>query len=532
VPLLRRAQLAALGAALLAAGCLGAPVAGADDVTPSGCVQPGPTLRYLVVFDEGTPQPDADAQISAACGSTTVYYPQIAVAVATSPDPGFGDKIGPDRAYSAQGESWTATGQSSRKKVDETMSAASLLSSTESVPSADLGDQQWDMRLIDASLAHQITEGDPRVVVGVLDSGIDPRHPDLKPALDPQLSVGCLTGKPDPSVAAWAPTTSPHGTHVAGIIAAADDGKGVTGVAPGVRIASVKVVDDDGYIYPEYAVCGFMWAATHGISITNNSYYVDPWEYTCSDQQGQRVVTEAMKRAVDYATSQGVLNVAAVTNSAADLTQPGTDTRSPDNAPNHPVRQINAECSVLPAAERNVVAVSSVGANQVKASYSSYGLGAVDVTAPGGDVRQKLTNGDNPCVVSTVPGGYGNFCGTSMAAPHVAGVAALLASTHPGDTPAQLTKLLNQQAKPVQCPSDYDLNDTGVQDAYCSGYASFNGFYGHGMVNALAAVASGTTPKPQPGAPTTDAPTRTGKGPTDATSSQQPIGPEQLAAGQ
>jgi len=529
VPLLRRAQVAALGATLLAAGCLAAPVAGADDITPSGCVQPGPTLRYLVVFDKGTAEPAADAQISAACGATTVYYPQIAVAVATSPDPGFGDKIGPGRAYSAQGESWTSNGQSSRKKVDETMSAASLLSSTESVPSADLGDKQWDMRLIDANLAHQITEGDPRVVVGVLDSGIDPRHPDLKPALDPQLSVGCLTGKPDPSVAAWAPTTSPHGTHVAGIIAAADDGKGVTGVAPGVRVASVKVVDDDGYIYPEYAVCGFMWAATHGIAITNNSYYVDPWEYTCSDQQGQRVVTEAMKRAVDYATSQGVLNIAAVTNSAADLTQPGTDTRSPDNAPSHPVRSVDGNCSVLPAAERGVVAVSSVGSNQLKASYSSYGLGAVDVTAPGGDVHQKPANGNNPCVLSTVPGGYGDFCGTSMAAPHVAGVAALLASTHFGDTPAQLTKLLNQQAKPVQCPSDYDLNDTGAQDAYCSGYASFNGFYGHGMVNALNAVSTGTTPKPQTSAPTSDAPAQTDKGPT---SKATPIGPEQLAAGQ
>jgi subtilisin family serine protease len=533
VPLLRRAPLAALGAALLVAACLGAPVAGADEQAPGGCVQPGPTLRYLVVFDKGTAEPDADAQIAAACGTATVYYAQIAVAVATSPDPGFAAKIGPDRAYSAQGETWTSNGRATRKKADETGAAST---STESVPTTDRSGDQWDMRMIDAAQAHQITEGDPRVVVGVLDSGIDPRHPDLKPALDPQLSVGCLSGKPDPGVAAWAPTTSPHGTHVAGIIAAADDGKGVTGVAPGVRIASVKVVDDDGYIYPEYAVCGFMWAATHGFTVTNNSYYVDPWEYTCANQPGQRVVTEAMKRAVDFATAQGVLTVAAVTNSAADLTQPGTDTHSPDNAPNRTVRNIGNGCSVLPAQEHNVVAVSSVGASRLKASYSSYGLGAVDVTAPGGDSRQQPSNGDNACVLSTVPGGYGTFCGASMAAPHVTGVAALLASTHPGDTPAQLTKLLNQQAKPVQCPSDYDLNDTGVQDAYCSGYASYNGFYGHGMVNALAAVASGTAPQ----APVADAPAGTGSTPTGSGSSattpsrtkQQPVGPEQLAAGQ
>lgn len=71
-------------------------------------------------------------------------------------------------------------------------------------------------------------------------------------------TVLVLIGLPAPM---WGPTTSAHGTHVAGTIAAADDGQGVTGVAPGVRVASVKVVDDEGFIYPEYAACGFMWAA-------------------------------------------------------------------------------------------------------------------------------------------------------------------------------------------------------------------------------------------------------------------------------
>src|SRR5207244_6516438 len=116
--------------------------------------------------------------------------------------------------------------------------------------------------MIKADQAHRITEGSRDVVVGVLDSGIDPNHPDLRAALDPTLSAGCLTGKPDTTRAAWEPTASPHGTHVAGTIAAADDGRGITGVAPGVRIASVKVVDDDGFILPEAAVGGLMWAAT------------------------------------------------------------------------------------------------------------------------------------------------------------------------------------------------------------------------------------------------------------------------------
>jgi subtilisin family serine protease len=87
-----------------------------------------------------------------------------------------------------------------------------------------------------------------------------------------------------------------------------------------------------------------------------------------------------------------------------------------------------------------------------------------------------------------VPGGYDRFCGTSMATPHVTGVAALLASEYPGASAQTLTKLLTTQAKPLPCPADYDLDGTGAQDAYCTGYQPYNGFYGHGMVDAPAAV--------------------------------------------
>ncbi|KAA2266145.1 S8 family serine peptidase [Solihabitans fulvus] len=492
MPLLHRARAVALSAVLLTAGCLAATApAGADTVAPSRpCAQQGPTLRYLVLFDRGTQEPQADAEIAAACGSTTVYYPQIAVAVATSPDPSFGDRIGADRAYSAQAESLSRNSDApTRKKVDET-EAAQFQPDGRDVPTADRSAEQWDMALIQADRAHQVNEGSRNVVVGVLDSGIDPTHPDLVAALDPALSAGCLTGKPDTAQQAWAPTTSPHGTHVAGIVAAADDGKGVTGVAPGVRIASVKVVDDDGYIYPEYAVCGFMWAATNGMTVTNSSFFVDPWVFNCQSENGQQVVHDAVRRAVDYATSRGVLNVAATTNNGVDLARPGRDTASPDNAGPEALRPrpLTGACLVLPAQLRNVVAVSSVGARQVKAGYSSYGLGTVDVTAPGGDRRQQPFGSGQSCVLSTVPGGYGYYCGTSMAAPHVTGVAALLASTHPHASPGQLLRLLNSQADTLPCPSDYDLNGTGVQDAYCTGYSEYNGFYGHGLVNALAAV--------------------------------------------
>jgi subtilisin family serine protease len=436
----------------------------AADPADAACVDAGPTLRYIVLFDRGTAPADAQAEITGSCGTTTVYYPQIAVAVAIAADPRFRARIGLDRAFSAQA---TVAGRpASSRKTDETSQAPRHAV----VSSANRSAEQWDMAMINAQAAHEVTSGSRNVVVGVLDSGIDITHPDLRAAVDPTQSAGCVTGRADSTPAAWAPLVSPHGTHVAGTIAAADDGKGITGVAPGVRLASVKVVDDDGHIYPEYAICGFMWAAQQQMTITNSSYFVDPWLFTCS-KSGQRVVREALSRAVAYATAEGVLNVAAATNESVDMANP------PDPS-----------CRVLPAGLRGVLAVSSVGIDKLKAGYSAYGLGVIDVTAPGGERSHDADDPDSGCVLSTVPGGYARYCGTSMAAPHVSGVAALLASTHPGASPATLTRLLNNQSESVPCPADYDLNGTGTQDAYCSGYAPYNGFYGHGLVNALAAV--------------------------------------------
>jgi subtilisin family serine protease len=467
--------------------------ADSGQAAPAGCVQGGPALRYLVVFTDGTSSQDASAQITAACGTTTVYYPQIAVGVAVSADPGFGERIGPERTYSAQAQAYYDANQAARKSDELPRDpAGGITPDPGAVPAGNLTGQQWDMSMIKADKARRVNEGSARVVVGVLDSGIDPNHPNLVKELDKAASAGCVTGKPDTGQAAWAPTTSSHGTHVAGTIAAADDGKGVAGVAPGVRVASVKVVDDAGYIYPEAAVCGFMWAAQQGMTIANNSYFVDPWVFTCADSQGQNVIYQAVQRAVSYATAHGVLSIAAAGNGGVDLTNPGQDSRSPDNvvADDQEQRQLDVDCVQLPAGVPGVVTVASVGGGGVKAGYSSYGLGAVSLAAPGGDPRQR-TSGGPRCVLSTVPGGYASSCGTSMAAPHVSGVAALLASTHPGVSPKQLSRLLDAEADPIACPADYDLNGTGTQDAYCTGDATYNSFYGHGLVDALAAVSAG-----------------------------------------
>ncbi|GAB47559.1 S8 family peptidase [Mobilicoccus pelagius] len=326
---------------------------------------------------------------------------------------------------------------------------------------------QWNLAMIRADKAQRVTRGSKSVRVAVVDSGIDPTHPDLRGALDPATSIGCTNGgRPTKGVAAWRATNNLHGTHVAGIVGAARNGKGIVGVAPGVRMSSVKVVDEQGMIYPEYALCGVMSAARSGAKIANHSYFVDPFVFWCDDQPGQRAVKTSLQRAFAWSARRGVVNVAAAGNSGLDLTDKGVDSESPTDARAR-TRRINAGCTDLPTELRGVLSVSAVDRTRELAPYSNDGLGVVDVTAPGDEI------------LSTVPGGrYAVESGTSMAAPHATGVLALLASRHPKATPAQLTSMLKRQARPLPCP----------RDSGCRRKGSVTSYYGHGLVDALAAV--------------------------------------------
>ncbi|WP_157162797.1 S8 family peptidase [Actinoalloteichus spitiensis] len=445
---------------------------GHRDAGPGSCAAGGTAERYLVVFPDELDRRSAEARITEACGTTVAHYHQIGVAVATSSDPAFDTRLTSGRAVSAE---------RSRAALDrggETRQTTPDGSLTPGSPSPPAGDVEWNLGQVGADQARRVGTGPEEVVVGVLDSGVDPGHPALTDSVDAFRSAGCLTGRPDRAREAWTPSTSPHGTHVAGIIAATGADGGPTGVAPGVRIASVKVVDDDGYIYPEYVVCGLMWAASNGMDITNNSYLVDPWPLLCDGDPGHRVAGEAVRRAVRFAEKHGVLTVAAVGNDGVDLAAR--------------LRGVEADgggsrCSALPAEVGGVLTVGSVGPAGVKARASSYGYGVVDVVAPGGD-RWQSAGSASGCVNSTVPGGRDELCGTSMAAPHASGVAALLASHRPGLTPPQLRGLVRGQASPVGCPAAYDLDGNGVPDGVCTGSPYYNSFHGAGLVNALAAV--------------------------------------------
>ncbi|WP_328940850.1 S8 family serine peptidase [Streptomyces sp. NBC_00250] len=336
---------------------------------------------------------------------------------------------------------------------------------------------RWDMTQIKAEQAWAVTTGSATVKVGVLDTGVDDQHQDIAPNFNAADSASCAYGKADTRAGAWRDVGT-HGTHVAGTIAAAKNGKGVIGVAPGVKISSVRIAEPTSSLFfAENTVCGFMWAGDHGFKVTNNSYYTDPWQFNCPDNVDQAAIIEGVRRAQVYAEGKGSLQVAAAGNSNYDLANKTTDSESPNDST--PVtRTITNACIDIPTELPGVVTVAAQASGGAKASYSNFGNGVVDIAAPGGDGSTQ--------VYSTLPGGkYGNMSGTSMASPHVTGVAALIASTNPTFTPAQIRDQLGVQATDRACPSD----------TRCKGTATKNGFFGEGAVDALKAV-GGSTPPP------------------------------------
>ncbi|GAB2467043.1 S8 family serine peptidase [Promicromonospora xylanilytica] len=491
-----RRALAVATATTLALTALGTGAGYAADEpesTPVPIVTPDGALFSYVVNTEDARTRDTVLAIKAierADGVVVQAWPQIGVIVAHSANGSFREDVlvadrvgvvesvgatrtvspteGTPGAESPEGaeKSKTVRGQAKKGVTGWTVDEPA---GTTAVP--DPGEAtQWDMEMIKADQALEINPGSPDVTVGVLDSGIDASHPDLASQVDADQSVNCTDGgRPDLSATGWLPTTSDHGTHVAGTIAAAQNGVGIVGVAPGVKMASVKVVSDDGFIYPEYAICGFIWAGMHRMDVTNNSYYVDPFMYWCEDQPDQHAAKEAVRRAVDFSTKRGVVHAAAAGNAATDLANNTTDTASPNDS-TAVERVINSGCEDIPAELDGVVTVSSLTESTDLSSFSNRGLGKIDVAAPGS------------AILSTeLDGTWDLKSGTSMASPHVAGVLALMKSAHPRWSPAQLEEAVRAQADDHECT-------TTTRGPACVGELEENSFYGDGIADALDAV--------------------------------------------
>jgi subtilisin family serine protease len=340
--------------------------------------------------------------------------------------------------------------------------------------------QQWDMAMIRTSQAHAYQAGRPEVQVGVLDSGVSGRHPDFQKngafnvdcALGRDslavLPAGVAVGNPDPCT-----DNQFHGTHVAGTIAARANGLGIVGVAPNVTLVPVKVCDASGMCYASAVVDGITYAGDTKLEVINMSFFVDDnafqesTEFKCTEDPTQAAFRKAVERALAYARNAGVVSVAALGNSDQDLAHPVDDAGQP----------IDNGCEVVPAESSGVIGTAALGRTDGKASYSNYGVGQTDVTAPGGDgTTGDCASGTN--VLSTFPGGtYGCIAGTSMASPHAAGVAALIVS----------------QFGSLGADGDWVMSVTKVESLLQSsavdiGLKGYDECYGNGRIDALRAV--------------------------------------------
>ena len=325
----------------------------------------------------------------------------------------------------------------------------------------DEGDANaWGLAAIGAIDAQQVDVTREKVTVGVMDTGIDPDHKDLKEHLDASRSVGCqINGIPSQAPADWKDDHY-HGTHVAGTIAAAHNAYGVDGVAPSATIVAIKTSNEAGSFYPEYVACAFDWAAEHDVDVTNSSYYMDPYAFWMPGEASQAAGLEAASRAIRYAKNHGVVNIAAEGNDNDDHDNPTIDKDSPNDVEGA-------------AVERNVAAVAlptgtdPATATLERSKFSNYGKNSVGVAAPGSRIWSTL-----PTWKKDPPLGY--LSGTSMASPHAAGVAALIKQIHPDYTPDQTIALLKKQA-------GYTYDCLAVPE-------DGKEYRGAGLVNALAAV--------------------------------------------
>jgi len=498
--------------------------------------------NYVVLYNSQSVPAGAAKTIQQAGGQLVYSYSDIGVAIASSSNASFRSNL---LAADKFVENAASTAGFATQVKNDTDSSGPPTGGLPNAPATD-GDTfsplQWDMRQIHAPQAHAITGGSPLVRVGDIDTGIDFAHPDLAPNIDLADSVNCLSGAPVQGLAAQ--DDNGHGTHTAGTIAAAANGFGIVGVAPNVKVAGIKSGNADGFFFPEAVICGFMWAGSHHMDVTNNSYFADPYEYNCRNDPVQRAIWKAEQRAILYAEQQGVTVVAAEGNDSDDTAHPTTDVTSPDDTT--PVeRTITNACVIVPVEVPGVIGVSATSSmsqgtdagqypDHLKSFYSSFGVGVTEVAAPGGDSRfgNPPFQGVTGRVLSTWPANLANtaacnapgrgmfepgvggafYCyqqGTSMASPHAAGVAALIISRY-GDTktpqngkmrPNQVAAYMQQTADPQDCPTTLPttnpingigylavlgVNSGAVQQ--CQGGPGNNSWYGNGEVDALNAV--------------------------------------------
>jgi hypothetical protein len=543
--------VAAASAVLL--GSLGLPRSGVADVTTA-------LTEYTVVAADGVDNATAAAAIERAGGHVVAVNEAVGLFRVSSTDARFIQRA--DAATGLLGAAHRAPiGHAPKPKFDLTELRHGH-GNHPGPPAAGLDpldSHLWGLKAVHADQARRIEPGDRRVTVGIIDTGVDASHPDIAPNFSWPLSHNFTTDLPDVDGPCEVPSCvdpvgaddNGHGTHVAGTIGAAANGIGVSGVAPNVSLVELRAGQDSGLFFLDPVVNALTAAGDEGIDVVNMSFFIDPWLFNCranpadspAEQAEQRAIIAGTSRALRYAHNHGVTLIAAAGNENEDLGAPQQDSTSPDFPDGMAKTRTvdNNSCFTEPTEDPLVIPVSSIGPSLKKSDFSNYGTERVRVAAPGGwfrdgfgtDTFRTLDNtilsayplkplqedglvdadgnitadGEGSvfkqCTAAGRCGYYTYLQGTSMAAPHAVGVAALIVSRyghsdpwHRGGltmSPNLVELILETSATEHACPTprlqSYAQEGRGPEfDAYCAGSPQFNGFYGYGIVNAYAAV--------------------------------------------
>lgn len=281
---------------------------------------------------------------------------------------------------------------------------------------------QWNLPVIGTEQGWNITQGNEEIEIAIIDTGIDLDHPDLKSRIAPGYNV--INEKADPD------DDNGHGTHVAGIIASeTNNNEGVAGITWYSKIMPVKAMGAKGYGTTFDIAKGIVWAVDHGADVINMSL---------GNYQPSKVLEEAVR----YAYEKNVVMVSAAGNDGSD--QP-----------------------TYPSAYPEVLSVSAVDYNGNIATFSNYGE-YIDIAAPGVNIPSTYFNKQ-----------YAALSGTSMAAPHVAGLAALIKSANPDLKSSQIIRIIKNSA--------IDLGEQGKDINF-----------GNGLIDVNSALQAASKERPSP----------------------------------
>lgn len=406
---------------------------------------------YIIITNGNSLSKSAERSIADAGGTLKTVYP-FGIAIATSSNPDFASSV---NGVTAVIEDFGFDAAAPVQQVALGDYGFPPNSGDDDI----LFDLQWGHNYVRAQQAWEAGVRGEGVRVAVLDGGFDLDHPDLAPNLNLALSAD-FTGE---GLQYALPNTFSHATHVAGTILGADNGIGIIGVAPKAELVAVKVLGDAGSGSFEDIIAGIYHAASVDADVINMSLGT----MIPRNVEGVTQLDVALSKAVTYAYQQGTTVIVSGGNNAWNLDGDGNMVRFNETA----------EQSIPISALTTLNWATNPNQDLVPASYTNYGVSGIDFGAPGGSADYPgnevctVAGLTRPCWVFDLVFSSGNngwywSAGTSMAAPHAAGIAALIISENGGDMhPALVKAEMRHRA--------LDMGKPGKDD-----------FYGHGLVQS------------------------------------------------